>query len=273
MSCLSIASLPAPALAGVVKERTVRAAIGAIKQCTVSGASMIDLHLPLLDTRDAESIGQITGSSRLPILALNYAVPSKDDDPERFEQERIESLLEAVRGGVAGVDLQGYSGHAASRLGFCGPDLLSFTRRGPAEVLTDSKAIDRQCALIDEVHSLGAEVLLSCHPRLVMSAEEVLELALHLEKRRPDVIKIVSVAKTEEDLIESIRAMTLLKKELRTPVTYHANGRAGILSRIINPLVGGHIAFCVERYGEGTDLEQIPLALAREVVDGIRKML
>ena len=86
------------------------------------------------------------------------------------------------------------------------------------------------------------------------------------------MIKMVTLAKSEEDLSESIRAMTLLKREIDIPVAYHATGKAGIPSRIMNPLLGGHIAFCVERYDEASDINQIDLRTARAIVDGVRKI-
>ena len=63
---------------------------------------------------------------------------------------------------------------------------------------------------IEKVHSMGAEVLLSCHPGIPMTSEQVVELALFLEKRNPDIIKIVTRADQEDDLAESIRTMLML---------------------------------------------------------------
>ncbi|MBQ3014691.1 MAG: hypothetical protein IJD75_06125, partial [Clostridia bacterium] len=71
----------------------------------------------------------------------------------------------------------------------------------------------------------------------------------------------------------SIRTMLLLKKEIKTPVAYHANGKAGILSRIINPLLGGQIAFCVDRYTEASVMEQINLKCATTIVENVKKIL
>ena len=65
-------------------------------------------------------------------------------------------------------------------------------------------------ANIEKVHSMGAEVLLSCHPGIPMTSEQVVELALFLEKRNPDIIKIVTRADQEDDLAESIRTMLML---------------------------------------------------------------
>ena len=118
---------------------------------------------------------------------------------------------------------------------------------------------------------MDREVLLSCHPGIPMTCDQVVELALFLEQRNPDIIKIVTVAENEDDLHESIRAMMALKKEVKTPVTYHANGAAGTLSRIVNPILGGHIAFCVDRYDNQSFVEQPQLKAVREIIDNIQR--
>ena len=86
------------------------------------------------------------------------------------------------------------------------------------------------------------------------------------------IIKIVTKAENEDDLAESIRAMLTLKKEIKTPVSYHAAGKAGILSRIINPLLGSQIAFCVDRYTEASVMEQLDLRTAATVVQNVKKI-
>ena len=139
--------------------------------------------------------------------------------------------------------------------------------------VTDGAVIEKQCALIERVHEMGAEALLSCHPGTVMSAEQVVELALFLEKRKPDIIKIVTAATNEEEMIEAIKAMVLLKKEVKTPVSYHANDQFGGLTRIVNPTLGGQIAFCVDRFTETSTVGQLDLKTTRTVLDNITKLL
>lgn len=268
-----ISKLQAPALAGVVKSTTVRGAIGEVKNCVYGGASMIDLHMPCLESTDEESLRQIISASKIPVLALNYNNAFDGGDAGYTEEARIESFVNAVKAGAAGVDIQGYTYHLPSKSGFCGEDKYSFTKGNPKEIVTDEGIISKQCDFIEKIHSMGAEVLMSCHPGVKMNCEQVVELALYMEKRNPDIIKIVTKAEDEDDLFESIRAMMTLKKEVKTPVTYHVNGEAGKLSRIINPILGGHIAFCVERYNEASDREQIDLRTAREIMNGIEKIV
>ena len=268
-----ISQLPSPALAGVVKGKNVLSAIAEIKNCIYAGATMIDLHMSSLELSDVESLKKIIASSKLPILALNYSSIKKGEDLAVFEEARISSFLRAVEAGVAGVDIQGYTFHQPSKTGFCGEDKYSFTKGAPKEVVTDEAIISKQCELIERVHSMGAEVLLSCHPGIPMKCEQVVELAHFLEERDPDIIKIVTKAETQEDLEESIRTMMALKKEIKKPVAYHANGKAGMLSRIVNPILGGHIAFCVDRYNESSTMEQIDLRTTKEIIENIYKIV
>ena len=268
-----LSELEAPALAGVVKEKRRLDAVAEIKNCMYDGADMIDLHLSCLESTDVEELRKIISTSKLPILALNYNGTYEGTDAGFDEEARVASLLRAVEAGAAGIDMQGYTFDLPSKTAFCGEDIYSFTKDNPREIVTDAAIISKQCELIEKVHSMGAEILLSCHPNVVMSSDQVVELALFLEKRKPDIIKIVTKATCEDDLAESIRAMLLLKKELKTPVAYHANGKPGVASRIINPLLGGQIAFCVERYTALSDMDQVSLRGARAMVDNMRKMM
>lgn len=268
-----LSKLHTPALAGVVREKSIRGAIAEIKNCKYDGATMIDLHMSCLEDTSVESLKKIISSSALPVLALNYNSTYTWENAGFSEEERVASFLRAVEAGAAGIDMQGYTYHLPSKSGFCGVDKYSFTKGDPKEIVTDETVISMQCELIEKVHSMGAEVLLSCHPGIVMNCEQVVELALFLEKRNPDIIKIVTKAENEDDLTESIKTMMMLKKEIKTPISYHTNGKAGMLSRIINPLLGGQIAFCVDRYNEGSTMEQIDLKTAAAVVENMKKLL
>ena len=268
-----LSQISAPAIAGVVREKSVRAAIAEIKNCMYDGASMIDLHMSCLADTSVEALRQIVASTRLPVLALNYNTLYEGGDAGLNEEARVESFLRAVKAGADGIDMQGYTYHLPSKAGFCGEDKYSFTKGNPREIVTDESIISKQCELIERVHFDGAEVLLSCHPGIPMTSEQVVELALFLEKRNPDIIKIVTFAQDEEGLAESIRAMLLLKKEVKTPVSYHANGAAGTLSRIVNPLLGGQIAFCVDRFSESSTMGQLDLRATAAVVDYVKKFI
>ena len=67
-----ISELSTPAIAGVIREKTVKKAIAEIKNCLYDGADMIDLHMSCLEDISEDSLRTIIGSSNLPVLALNY---------------------------------------------------------------------------------------------------------------------------------------------------------------------------------------------------------
>ncbi len=268
-----LSKISAPAIAGVIREKNARSAIAEIKNCMYDGADMIDLHLSCLETNDVSTLRTIVISSKLLILALNYNRTVNWEDCGLTEEERVESFLRAVEAGAAGVDMQGYTFHAPSKKEFCGEDNYSFTKGNPKEVVTDPVIISKQSEFIETVHSKGAEVLLSCHPGIAMNRTQVVELALFLEKRNPDIIKIVTPATNEDEMLEAIKTMLLLKKEVKTPVSFHANGKFGGLTRILNPALGGQIAFCVNRFSESSTMEQLDLKTAKTVIENIKKIL
>ncbi len=267
-----LSNLPSPVLAGVVKEKTPKAAIAEITNCLYDGAGMIDLHMSCLENTDTETLRSIFSASKLPVLALNYNIDYYSESRGYTEEDRIAMFRRAVDAGAHGIDMQGYTFDLSSKEKFHGEDKYSFTKGNPREIVTDEGIISKQCAFIEEVHSKGAEVLLSCHPGLSMKAETVVELALFLEKRGPDIIKIVTVAESEDDFVESIKAMTLLKREVKTKVSYHASGKDGSLSRIINPILGGHMIFCVDRYSESSIMEQLDLKTVKRIIDDLKKI-
>ncbi len=268
-----LSALSAPALAGVVREASERAAILEIKACQDKGADMIDLHLSCLEDTSVESLRRIISSTSLPVLALNYNAKCDWSSAGFSEEERLQSFLRAVQAGAAGVDMQGYTFDLPSKNGFVGEDKYIFTKGNPREVVTDERVIEKQKEFIQRIHGMGAEVLLSCHPLIFMSCEQVVELALFLEKRGADIIKIVTYANTHEEMLECVKTMPILKEKVKTPVSYHATGEAGKLSRLLNPALGGQIAFCVHDYGGNATAGQPELSTARAVIDGLRKFL
>ena len=268
-----LSEITAPAIAGVIREEDTRSAIAEIKNCLYDGADMIDLHMSCLQDTSLQALKSIIQSSKLPVLALNYNNKCDWSAAGYTEEEREELFLRAVEAGAGGVDIQGYTYDLPSKNAFCGEDKYSFTKGNPKEIVTDEKIIQKQCELIERIHGMGAEVLLSCHPNIPMNCEQVVNLALFLEKRNPDIIKIVTTANTDEEMIESIKTMVALKKEIKTPISYHAAGSKGKLSRVLNPVLGGQIAFCVDRYSKSSTMEQPDLKTVETIVKNFGKIL
>lgn len=274
----SFAKIPAPVLAGVIKERTPKTALAQIRNSEYHGATGIDLHLSCLDTefKTVEGIRTVVNGARLSILALNYNLSYDSGFYEATEEDRTALLLKAAEAGAAAVDIQGYTFDLQSKAGFRQEYAhlpYSFIRGNPKEVVVDGEVIGKQMEFIDRIHAMGAEVLFSTHTGIAMTAEQLVELALFVEKRNPDIIKIVTPANTQEEMAEAIRAMVMLKKEVKTPVSYHCSGACGGLTRIVNPMLGGFLCFCNDRFSQNSDMSQPLLETARAAMENLKKIM
>lgn len=274
----SFVNTPAPMIAGVIKEKNVKDAIAQIRNSQYHGATGIDLHLSCLDDefKTVGSIRSIINSSKLPILALNYNLSYDKGIYESTEEERTGLILKAIEAGAAAADIQGYTFDLPSKSGFREEFShldYSFIKGNPKEVVVDSAVIDKQMEFIENVHGMGAEVLLSNHPGIPMTTQQVVELALFVEKRKPDIIKIVTVANTEDEMVEAFKTMTTLKREVKTPVSYHCSGKFGGLTRIVNPMLGGFMCFCNDRYTHNSDFSQPLIESAKVIFDNLKNII
>ncbi len=270
----SFASPTSPLLAAVIRQRTVKEAIAAITNAQYHGATGIDLHLSCLDDeyKNTKSIEEILKFCKIPVMALNYNHRIDYSGYESTEEDRIALLMMAVEAGVSCIDMQGYSFDLESKgsfrqeyqsLGY------SFTKGNPREIVCDERIIEKQTKLIEDCHKVGCEVLLSCHPGVYMDKNQACDLARFLEKRNPDIIKLVCPCESDEQLTESFGTMIAMRKAVNCKVSFHLNGPKGKLSRIINPVLGGHLIFSIDGYTAADSPEQLDLATAKKALDAL----
>ncbi len=112
------------------------------------------------------------------------------------------------------------------------------------ELTVDPKAVDKQKKLIDTIHRMGAEVLMSSHVLRFTPAERVLEIAQAQVERGADVVKIVTGAETDEQQGENLKTVTMLKKELKAPFLFLSGGKCEVLRRV-GPMLGCSMWLCV----------------------------
>ena len=125
----------------------------------------------------------------------------------------------------------------------------------PDEVAVSEDAIKKQMQLIDELHKKGAEVLMSSHTFVFTSAERVLEIAEEHQRRGADISKIVTGADTEEQQLENIKIVNLLKKNLKIPFLFISVGESRILRKIGGEL-GNCMTLCVYEHDDMSTQEQ-----------------
>jgi len=120
----------------------------------------------------------------------------------------------------------------------------------PDEFTSDPVAAQKQAEVINAIHEAGAEVLMSSHTHVHTPAERVLEIALGQQARGADICKIVIKADTQEEEMESMRLITLLKKELKIPFLFLCAGNSCHLLRRVGSNLGNCMSLCVYEYDE-----------------------
>ena len=138
----------------------------------------------------------------------------------------------------------------------------------PEELTDNEEAIKKQKELIDKIHSLGAEVLMSSHVFKYIPADRVMEIALEQKHRGADVIKIVTGAGDMEQQIENLRITDLLKRELGAPFLFLSGGYCS-LHRRLGMKLGCCMCLCVYEHDAFSTPMQPLLSMAKKIRDDI----
>ncbi len=138
----------------------------------------------------------------------------------------------------------------------------------PGEMTENAEAIEKQMKDIDELHKIGAEVIMSSHILTFTPAERILEIAREQKRRGADIIKIVSGAETMEQQIENLRITDLLKREFDAPFLFLSSGVCSLHRRLgIN--LGCCMALCVYEHDESSFKMQPLLSTMKNIQNNI----
>lgn len=194
------------------------------------GADGIAVELGKLppEFRTEEQFRRMMNEVRLPFMFILYR---NDQWLGGKDEERQSFLLDAARAGADVIDVMG--------------DLYD---PSPFELTHDPAAVAKQEKLIEQIHSLGARVVMSSHMGQARSAEEVLEHLRCQEKRGADIVKIVTGVNSEEEFLEAIRTTLLLKREMKTPFIHLCNGSWSRQHRFLGAVSGCSVVFGVHEY-------------------------
>ena len=232
----SFLRLQAPYLAAIVAEATPELASASILNGEHEGAEafMVDLSLWARGALTRETLARVfhcTGRPMMPLCyrSRNLSAEAMDDDA------RAELMLLTIEAGAAACDIMG--------------DMYA---PAPRERTRDEGAIGKQKRLIERIHAMGAELLMSSHAQNeFIPAEDVLEHLRDFTSRGVDIAKIVVRADTEDELLEAFRTTVLLKRQLKAPFVHLCSGKYGRLQRYVAPSLGAALTFGVRTSVEG----------------------
>lgn len=135
------------------------------------------------------------------------------------------------------------------------------------ELTYNEDAIKKQKALIDKIHEMGGEVLMSSHIHEFIDEKTVVEYALAQQSRGADIIKIVNFCNNDDELMVNLSCINTLKHTLDKPFLYLANGSHCTLIRTIGAHLGSCMYLCQPYYKENGVYEQPLLENARQIRD------
>lgn len=133
----------------------------------------------------------------------------------------------------------------------------------------DPEVIKKQMAFAEKLHNMGAQVLYSVHHLTYLGEEEIMRQAREQVRRGADVVKIVTKAETEEELISNFKVIQRIKKEISEPLVYLSGGKYSYTVRQIGIAFGVDICLCVEHYNELTYKLQPALSASKAIRDNL----
>jgi hypothetical protein len=240
---------PQPVITGIFAGQNPQELIAQSRASEFEGAGgiAIDLNHLKQEFQNYDSLKSVIDSVDLPFMFYYYRGVERDDDV------RQKLLLTAAEAGAAMIDVMG--------------DLYD---PSPREITHNPEAIDKQKRLIDQIHTNGAEVVISSHmPSEFRTTEQVLEHMLDVQSRGANVVKIVTAANTDEELAEALRTTMVLKRELKIPFIHLCNGKFSRPHRFMGPVLGVSIMFGVPYYHSVYNFHQPLIRSVKAVLDNV----
>lgn len=232
---------------------TIAEALSGARNAHADGADGIAIEISALplEMRTFDQFQALIRSVPLPFMFINYRndiIRGKDD------AARQKDLLMAADAGADVIDVMG--------------DLFD---PSPRELTKNPDAIARQKDLIDEIHARGSHVLISSHAAgECVPAEEILGIMEEQSARGADILKVVTRTETEEEMLEGMKTLLLLKKNLEKPFIYLGTGSFGKFIRYIGPKFGVAVEFSVHDYPVGsTYITQPTIRSMRKVMENM----
>ena len=179
----------------------------------------------------------------------------RGDAVEETDDDRQEYLLQALECGATMADVRG--------------DMFAPCK---GELTLDAQAVEKQKKLIERIHAMGKEALISSHiyeneKFCYLPCEEVLRIALEHQSRGADIAKIVANADTEEELQENFKTYFFVKERLNIELLFLCNGQKCLPHRLAGALIGEPIVFVREkRYATNPQSPLQPISIISNLV-------
>ncbi len=219
--------MASPRICVVVTARNVAEAIDTIRRTRPLLPDLIEIRIDYMEALG--DLGPIREATGVPLIATNRR---PDQGVSAYsEADRIAELFQACESGFDYVDLE-----------------------------INTEAIGE---IAKKVKSLGAKVIVSSHDFETTPEKERLEEIIRDElSAGADICKVVGTSNTPGD---NLTYLNLLRENADVEMVSFGMGEAGILSRVLSPLVGGAFTYASAETGSESAPGQLTISELREI--------
>ncbi|MFC7157166.1 type I 3-dehydroquinate dehydratase [Halomarina halobia] len=272
--------LERPFVCTMISEPTIDAAASVMKHSEFEGADAFIVNL-MGDGRfglerqylNEDDLGELFRSTALPVLACYYRWQYDGGRVPETDPERMEILRTAVRAGADAVDMVGDTFDPTPGPPEFSDEATEYSLDGdspPREAFADSEAVERQREEIRAVHDLGGEVQMTAHTRVHLTPDEAVAIGTQFEERGADMVKVVGVDMSWDDLVDTFQAAVRMDRELDVPFVMMSHGEHGVLGRYVTPFLGSMLCFTQHDYPPGGFYLQPLTTNVRAVFDSVK---
>jgi len=234
-----------------LSDATPEETICTIRNAVFDGADAFLIHLERMkeEYHNEATLKRIFAYAEdKPIMTLHYRSKEK---PELTDDDLTKVQFASIRAGASCVDVME---------DLFDPEL--------GQLAKDPSAVKKQKAYIDEIHKMGAQVLISSHI-LYKPTAQILEHAEKIQERGADIVKIAMRVDTPDQMDEATLANIALNKQLKTPFLFICRGKYGKANRMLAPIYGSCMVLCVQRYTVNGHKEKPILRSVKAVYDNL----
>jgi len=228
-----ISELEKPFICGTLFYADRKTTMQNMKLAELKGARAFELNLLPLEATD-EDLKDILAFTKYPVFTtFRRKGPTSEGTIIEFEgseEERIQRQLDVIAFGSSGFDMEF--------------DTFVSRRVPETQWTRDEEAVKEQKEIVRRVHDLGGEVMISCHVyNRVLTADEAVKIGKEIDKRGADLAKIVCQNYSYEDMLETLKGIVGLRRELKIPFVYFGMGEYSKLTRVVGPMLGSMLVY------------------------------
>jgi len=211
-----------PIITGMLKSKNKKDILAEIRRIRADGAEAYGFQIENLEEefKSRENLKEIFDAMYdKPIYCTNYMRGNKTANISWNTLSK--QLLMAVELGATLIDIPA--------------DMFNSS---DMELSMNKQAIEEQVRLIEEIHHIGGEVLMSSHVLRYIPKEVVLTIAEQHKARGADISKIVTEANSISELNHNFEIQSLLESRLGIKHLFLCNGTHCRKHRLLGPLLG-----------------------------------